>query len=144
MLNLTQVQAVSNEVLPPGKYVGFITDSQVKDTKSGGQMIQIELTITGPTQAKRKVWDTFNIKNDNPKAQEIGLGQLKNLCEIAGLASEKLSNFHPSMLTNLEVTFETTIEKNETYGDRAKVKKYIRKTVTANTQFEATQDQIPF
>lgn len=142
MINLTNVKTTDLEVLPPGKYNAAVTGATIKDTKTGGQMIAAEFTVTTDGFKGKKVWENYNIKNDNQKAVDIGLSQLKTLCLALGYTAEQLANFNPEMLLSRDLTIETKIETDVTYGDKARVKKYLPKTTT---QFATPSDsQVPF
>ena len=47
----------------------------------------MQYTILGPSYQGRVIFANINISNPNPKAQEIGLGQLNSLISAIGLAS---------------------------------------------------------
>ena len=73
--------------LPPGWYHANITGAELKNTKAGnGQYIAIRYDITGPSHQGRVVFGNLNIKNPNPKAEEIGRMELGNLMRAIGLA----------------------------------------------------------
>ena len=74
--------------LPPGVYTAEITSSDVKALKSGrGTGLALEFTIIDPEEhANRRVWTNLNIKHENQTAEEIGLGQLKELCDALGIS----------------------------------------------------------
>ena len=75
------------DTLPPGWYTANITAAELKPTKDGtGQYIKIRYDITGPTHQGRVVFGNINIKNANPKAEEIGRMALGNLMRAIGLA----------------------------------------------------------
>lgn len=72
--------------LPAGAYEVEITNSEVKDTKSGqGCYLSLELSVLGPTGAGRKVWANITLKNANAQAESIGQGQLSALCRAVGI-----------------------------------------------------------
>lgn len=120
MLDLTNVKSNNNDVLPEGKYSCAITKAEMADTKSGsGMMIKAEFRIMDGQHEGRKVFHNFNVQNTNPKAQEIGLAQLKALMEAAGWKEFKLES--PQALEGVAVGVKTKIRKDETYGDRAEV-----------------------
>jgi hypothetical protein len=76
--------------LPEGWYNVTIAGAEVKNTKAGtGQYIAIKYTVTGPTHQGRVVFGNLNIKNPNPKAEEIGRQQLGDLMRAVGLAKIK-------------------------------------------------------
>tara|TARA_R110002126_G_scaffold30625_1_gene99885 strand:- start:224 stop:691 length:468 start_codon:yes stop_codon:yes gene_type:complete len=78
----------SYDPLPEGWYTTKITNSELKDTKSGtGQYIKLEFTVTSESFSGRKVWGMLNIRNDNEKAEEIGRKQLNSLMAALGMES---------------------------------------------------------
>ena len=77
----------SFEPLPAGWYTATISQSELKDTKTGGgQMIKLRYDITGPTHQGRVVFGNLNIKNASPKAEEIGRQNLGDIMRAIGLA----------------------------------------------------------
>lgn len=87
LLNMSGVKESGFMPLPEGTYPVVVDDASVKDTKSGngGQYIAVKLRIINDEQWEGKfIFTQFNIKNPNPKAVEIGLGQLKSFLRIAG------------------------------------------------------------
>lgn len=80
-------QGNTYDPLPAGWYTATIADAELKTTKDGsGQYIKIRYDITGPTHQGRVVFGNLNIKNANPKAEEIGRTELGNLMRAIGLA----------------------------------------------------------
>lgn len=83
----TLPQSTSNyELLPAGWYDASIAGAELRDTKSGGQMIAVKYSILGPTHQGRLVWGNINIRNTNPKAEEIGRQQLGDIMRATGIA----------------------------------------------------------
>ncbi len=76
----------SYELLPPGWYDATVAGAELRDTKTGGQMIAVKYSILGPTHQGRLVWGNVNIRNANPKAEEIGRQQLGDIMRATGLA----------------------------------------------------------
>lgn len=73
--------------LPDGWYSAHITKSELCNTKAGtGQYIKLRYDITGPTHQGRVVFGNLNIRNPNPKAEEIGRQQLGDIMRAIGLA----------------------------------------------------------
>lgn len=73
--------------LPDGWYTANITQASLETTKAGtGQYIKLRYDITGPTHQGRVVFCNLNIRNPNPKAEEIGRQQLGDLLRAIGLA----------------------------------------------------------
>jgi hypothetical protein len=80
-------QGNSYEALPAGWYNVNVTGAELKNTKAGnGQYIAVRYDVTGPTHQGRVVFGNLNIKNPNPKAEEIGRQQLGELMRAIGLA----------------------------------------------------------
>lgn len=95
------------EPLPAGVYECEISNSEVKDTKSGtGCYLSLELTIIGPTGAGRKVWANVTLKNANAQAESIGQAQLSALCRAVGIQVLKDSDelFQKILKVRLKVT----------------------------------------
>lgn len=140
MLDLSQVK--TNETLTPGSYAALVTGIEKKSTKNGtGEYYQVEFTITTQGATGRKIWDNFNTKNDNQQAVNIGLAKLKSLAISTGISESQLTKFDPTMLSNKEVKITTVIKKDDTYGDKAEIKKYASLTTTDKA---ALTSEIPF
>ena len=140
MLDLSQVK--TNETLSPGSYSALVTGIEKKSTKNGtGEYYQVEFTVTTQGATGRKIWDNFNTKNDNQQAVNIGLAKLKSLAISTGISEAQLTKFDPTMLANKEVKITTVIKKDDTYGDKAEIKKYAS---LATTDKSALVDEIPF
>lgn len=75
------------EPLPAGVYTVEITNSEVKDLKSGnGSGLSLEFTVLEPeSAARRKVWTNLNIKHTNEQAEQIAQAQLSALCRAVGI-----------------------------------------------------------
>lgn len=77
----------SYDPVPEGWYNATIVKADVMPTKSGtGTKIDLRYDITGPTQQGRPVFSALNIRNQNPKAEEIGRQQLGDIMRAIGLA----------------------------------------------------------
>lgn len=70
--------------LPDGDYMFMVTGSELKDTSTGGKMLNLELTSVGSEQTGKKCFKSFNLVNNNPKAVQIAYEQLKDLCTAVG------------------------------------------------------------
>jgi len=76
------------EPIPAGTYAATITQAELATTKAGtGQYIKLRYDITGPTHEGRVIFGNLNIRNPNPKAEEIGRQQLGDLMRAIGLPS---------------------------------------------------------
>jgi hypothetical protein len=125
MFDLSNVESQKPQnTIPDDKYVCNVTEAKMKDTKTGGMMIQATLTIAAGKFKGRKIFTNFNVENANPKAVEIGLAQLKSLLETAGYPNpNKLGGVDE--LCGLRVGVKTKTRKDETYGDRTEVSYFL-------------------
>ena len=91
------------ELLPPGRYVAQIVQSEMRPTKAGnGQLLWLELDVLeGPHQG-RKIWDQLNLVNPNQQTVEIAQRTLSAICHAVGQMqvtdSEQL-HFRPMQVT---------------------------------------------
>ena len=107
------------EPIPAGWYTAKVADAELRDTKSGtGQLIAVRHDVLGPSYEGRVVWTNINIKNANPKAEEIGRQQLGDMMRAIGLGSVQDTD----QLIGGECQIKVGIEKSEEYGDRNNVK----------------------
>jgi len=97
----------SFEPLPEGWYTAAITGAEIKTTKAGdGQYINAKYTIIGPKHQGRIVFGMINIKNPNPKAEEIGRQQLGDIMRAVGLT--KVSDTDQLIGGNLSIKLVIT------------------------------------
>lgn len=107
------------EVLPAGWYTANITQAELMDTKAGnGQYIKIRYDITGPSHQGRVVFGNLNIKNPNPKAEEIGRQQLGEIMRAVGLA--RVTDTDQLIGGTLQIKLD--IRTSEQYGEQNEVK----------------------
>jgi hypothetical protein len=106
-------------VLPAGWYSATISGAEVKETKAGtGEYIAIKYSITGPTHQGRVIFGNLNIRNPNPKAEEIGRQQLGDIMRAIGLA--RVTDTDQLIGGNLVIKLD--VKNDEKYGDRNEVK----------------------
>jgi hypothetical protein len=107
--------------LPEGWYSVAISGAEVKNTKAGnGQYIAIKYTVTGPTHQGRVVFGNLNIKNPNPRAEEIGRQQLGDLMRAVGLAKIKDTD----QLIGGNLSIKLSIQRDPQYGESNDVKAF--------------------
>lgn len=112
-------QGSSYDPLPAGWYSAKITGAELRNTKTGGgQYIAVKYDITGPTHQGRIVFGNVNIKNQNPKAEEIGRQQLGEIMRAIGLA--KVTDTDQLIGGSLQI--KLTIEAQEGYEPQNNVK----------------------
>jgi hypothetical protein len=107
------------EPLPAGWYTATISQSELKDTKAGnGQYIKLRYDITGPSHQGRVVFGNLNIKNANPKAEEIGRQQLGDIMRAIGLA--KVTD--TDQLIGGQIAIKLEVKEDAQYGASNEVK----------------------
>ena len=107
------------EPLPAGWYTCTISQAELKDTKAGnGQYIKLRYDITGPSHQGRVVFGNLNIKNANPKAEEIGRQQLGEIMRAIGLA--KVAD--TDQLIGGQISIKLTVKDDAQYGASNEIK----------------------
>jgi len=78
--------------LPAGKYQVLIEKLEVRQTKAKtegraatGELIAATFSVLTDGFAGRKVFENYNIVNDNEKASKIGRGQFAEMAKAAGV-----------------------------------------------------------
>jgi len=117
--------------VPAGTYQFVIVDAQETTSKAGNNMLKVELDITGPKHAKRKIWDYI---------VESAGWKLKMLVESVGMTTFS----HESELVGKELT--ATIEID---GEYNRITRYLKPGSAAKPTQDAPQadtmsDAIPF
>ena len=107
----------SFDPLPMGWYTASVVDAVLKDSKSGGQYINVRYDILGPTNAGRVVFGMITIRNANVKAEEIGRIQLGDLMRAIGLA--KIGDTDELIGGKCQIKIE--IQESEGYGAQNRV-----------------------
>jgi hypothetical protein len=107
------------EPLPAGWYTVTISQAELKDTKAGnGQYIKLRYDVTGPTHQGRVVFGNLNIKNPNPKAEEVGRQQLGDIMRAIGLA--KVTDTDQLIGNSLSIKLD--VKQDAQYGASNEVK----------------------
>lgn len=121
--NVSELPEASKDFtpLPAGWYTATISGAEIKETKAGtGEYIAVKYSITGPTHQGRVIYGNLNIKNPNPKAEEIGRQQLGELMRAIGLA--RVDDTDQLIGGSLSIKLE--VKLSEQYGDGNEVKGY--------------------
>lgn len=102
--------SVPFEAIPAGKYVAIITDSEMKDTRSGsGRYPQLEFEITEGEYKGRKVWTRLNLENANQEAVKYARAGLAAICRAVDV-------LHPAdsvELHNIPLQITVKCRKNQ-------------------------------
>lgn len=146
-LDFSDAKESSFELIPEGQYLVKVEDAEVKDTKSGtGQYINVKFKVCGGKHDGKVLFHMFNIKNDNAKAVEIGLGQLKMFFKCAGKTEFQLQTV--SDLCGM-IASALVKHKSDSYGDKAVISYFKQpSTMPATAGGDApifnTSEQVPF
>lgn len=118
----TQVQPdAPRELIPAGDYTCIIIESEMADTKKGGQRLKLTLQIIDGEHQNRLLWDGLNLVNDNPKAVEIAQRQLSAICHAVG----KFQVSDSSELHNLPLIASVKIRPEQNgYSAQNEIKGY--------------------
>lgn len=112
------------ELLPVGKYVAQITDSDVVATKSGtGTMLKLTLEVLDGPLARRKVFDQLNIENANPQAQQIGQRQLSRICKALGI-NQAIQDSEVLHFKPMVISVGVEEDKSGQYGPQNRIRNY--------------------
>jgi len=105
------------DLLPPGKYVAQVIDSDVsRNSKDTGDVLKLTFEIIDGEYANRRLWARLNITHDNPDAERIGRSQLSALCQAVGLV--KLSDSLELHDKPVLVTVKVRKDKSGQYPDQ--------------------------
>ena len=108
-------------LIPDGVYPAVIKSATIENTKAGtGQYVKIRFDIMGANHAGRVVFTNLNIRNPNPKAEEIGRQQLGELARALGIATVTDTD----QLVGGQCQIKITTRKSEQYGDQNEVKSF--------------------
>jgi len=107
--------------IPAGWYAVTISQAEVKKTNAGtGSYIKMRLDVTGPSHQGRVLFSNINLRNPNPKAEEIGAQQLGELMRAVGLPRLEDTD----QLIGRHVSVKVVIKESEQYGSQNEVKGY--------------------
>ena len=109
--NANEVEpSVGFDAIPAGKYQAVITDSEMKDTKSGtGKYLQLEFEIIEGDYKNRKLWARLNLENANSEAVRMARADLSAICRAVNVIQPRDS----VELHNLPLTITVRCKKNQ-------------------------------
>jgi hypothetical protein len=107
-------EAKTYEPIPAGDYILTCTDAVVKDTKAkNGQYVMCTLEVLGGEYAGRKIFQMFNVVNQNPEAVRIAKEQMKSMLLASGLPEEKCVIKDVSEFVGLSFMAYVKIDKDQ-------------------------------
>lgn len=140
--NANEVEIVKNdfEPLPNGNYTVLVDSSEEKLTKTGtGKYVKTTLQVIGGSHAGRKIFNNFNIQNQNEKAQQIGRSDFAKF--LKAVNTPQLKNLEEVVGKTLVVTVAT--QKNKTTGEDQNVIKSFSSVKNFSSTSKVTDDH-PF
>lgn len=107
--------------LPPGWYGVIVEKADVVDTKAGGgKRLKVEFCVTDEDHSNRRVFGSFNIKNVNPQAVEIGMRELAQFTNACGLVNVQDASEYVNQQLQIRLVIKPA--RNENYGPENEVK----------------------
>ena len=108
--------AVPLEVLPPGKYLAHLIESEMLPTKAGdGQLLKLVFEVLEGPSARRKIFDQLNLVNRNEQTVEIAQRTLSAICHATG----KLQVNDSEELHLIPMTIQVGVKPpKDGYGER--------------------------
>ncbi len=131
------------EPLPAGKYMVIMTDSEMKETKSGtGHYLELTFQVVDGQYKGRLLWSRLNLDNPNPTAVKIAQGELSSICRAVGVMRPKDS----VELHNLPLQVTVKCKKRQDTGDIVnEIRSYAQKDAQeVNSQQEASSSTPPW
>jgi len=121
--------AVGFDPIPAGKYLAAITESEMKDTKSGdGKYLQFTFQILEGEFKGRMLWSRLNLENANATTVKIARAELSAICRAVSVMAPKDS----VELHNLPLIITGGHKKRKDTGEITNViKGYDRKEAVA-------------
>lgn len=101
-------------LIPEGVYKAIIVNSEMKQTKTGGQMLVFKYVITEGQYANTEFYDRLNIINNNATAVQIAYKTLARISEACGLSKTPSDS---NQLHNVPLMIEVKTRKAEPWQD---------------------------
>lgn len=103
--------------LPVGWYRVRITDATLKESRSGGEYMNVRYDVSGGDHDGRVVFGMITTQHRNSKAVEIGEQQILDLAAACGIVELDDTD----QLVGHEIDVRLKIERSDEYGDRNRV-----------------------
>ena len=128
------------EPVPAGKYLSVITDSEMKQTKSGtGKYLELTFQVIEGPHKNRLLWSRLNLDNPSEQAVTIARGELSAICRAVGVMQPKDS----VELHNIPLAITVKCKRRSDTGEMTnEIKGYGKKEPGAAPR--ATSDSPPW
>ena len=110
--------------IPADQYDVVVTNTELRPTRTGGQQMVVELTVTSGDYANRKLWYRINTACSNPEAVRIGMDQLQRMSLSLGVRSFNATE----ELHGRECIASVIVTHDPKYGDGNDIKSFRPKT----------------
>lgn len=78
------------EPIPAGDYMVWISESHIETSQAGNQQLKVTMEVMQPERfAGRKLFASFTMQSNNPKAVETGMRILAGVCKAVGVMSPR-------------------------------------------------------
>ena len=108
--------------IPDGMYNVVVEDTEVRPTKAGtGEYLLVTMRVLDGQYANRKLWDRINVRNPNPKAEEISRITLAKMCQAIGHNQALVDT---TVLHNKPMRAKVVIKTQEGWDPKNEIKTY--------------------
>lgn len=130
------------EPIPAGKYLAMITDSEMKETKTGdGRYLQLSFQILDGQYKGRFVWARLNLENANQTAMQIARAELSAICRAVGVMTPRDS----AELHNLPLVITVKQRKRKDTGElQNEIRGYAKKEAAAGQPQQSVSSTPPW
>lgn len=142
-LELESVEANEFELLPNGEYKSMPIETSLQTTKAGtGTYVKATWLILDGEYEGRKIWETYNITNPNPKAANIGKAQLKSIAIAQGMPANGTVKNHEDLQDKPVMIRVKTEPGSGEYGPKNRISGYMPIPKKGETTLE--NDTLPW
>jgi len=113
----------------PTKRDAHLVESGAKKITEVSWMVSVKLIVIEGEHKNRLIFENFNMKNDNPQAEQIGRGQFAGFVKACGLNPDTANE---NDLLNKQVIAKVD-SKEQTYKGEKKVQNYVRGYLSVGT-----------
>lgn len=122
-------------VLPSGVYKAIISNSEMKQSKSGDQYLSLTLQIVDGDHNGRLIWHSLNLNHANPQVVDIAQRELSAICHATGkLRIKDSAELHDiPLLIKLDYVPPKNDGKGGQWPEKNKIKKWEPLNVASKT-----------
>lgn len=134
--NANEVPPQTFDIIPNGKYVAAIVESEKKATNDGtGEYLKLKFQILEGQHKGRLLWHNLNLENSNKQTVEIAKSQLSSICRAVNVMCPNDS----IELHNIPLLITVKSKKREDTGDlQNEIRGFAKNEGTPAAQSTAT------